>query len=103
MGVHYFHFQIAFVRVRHNGIAHCRYIVRELNCEYKKTIIMSKNILTIVEIIEKLKLISGSKSAANLTRKLGTERQNLKFYEIKSAIDLNNRIISLLIDKLEQD
>ena len=64
---------------------------------------MSKNILANEEIIEKLKLISGSKSAAELARKLGTERQNLKSYEVKSTIDLNNRIISLLIDKIEQD
>ena len=64
---------------------------------------MSKNILTNKEIIEKLKLISDSKSAADLARKLGTERQNLKSYEIKSSTDLNNRIISLLIDRIEQD
>ena len=55
------------------------------------------------KIIEKLKLISDSKSAADLARKLGTERQNLKSYEIKSSTDLNNRIISLLIDKIVQD
>ena len=65
--------------------------------------IMSKNILTNKEIIEKLKLISGSNSAAELARKLGTERQNLKSYENKSSIDLNNRMISLLIDKIEND
>ena len=64
---------------------------------------MSKNILTNKEIIEKLKLISGSNSAAELARKLGTERQNLKSYENKSSIDLNNRMISLLIDKIEND
>ena len=64
---------------------------------------MSKNILTNKEIIEKLKLISGSKSAAELARKLGTERQNLKSYENKSTVDLNNRMISLLIDVIEAD
>ena len=64
---------------------------------------MSKNILTNKEIIEKLKLISGSKSAAELARKLGTERQNLKSYENKSTVDLNNRMISLLIDVIEQN
>ena len=62
---------------------------------------MSKNILTNKEIIEKLKLISGSKSAADLARKLGTERQNLKSYENKSTVDLNNRMISLLIDVID--
>ena len=62
---------------------------------------MSKNILTNKEIIEKLKLISGSKSAAELARKLGTERQNLKSYENKSTVDLNNRMISLLIDVID--
>ena len=64
---------------------------------------MSKNILTNKEIIDKLKLISGSKSAAELARKLGTERQNLKSYENKSTVDLNNRMISLLIDVIEAD
>ncbi len=62
---------------------------------------MSKNILTNKEIIEKLKLISDSKSAAELARKLGTERQNLKSYENKSTVDLNNRMISLLIDVID--
>jgi len=62
---------------------------------------MRKNILTNTEIIEKLKSISGSKSAAELARKLGTERQNLKSYENKSSIDLNNRMISLLIDVID--
>ena len=62
---------------------------------------MCKNILTNKEIIEKLKLISGAKSAAELARKLGTERQNLKSYENKSTIDMNNRMISLLIDVIE--
>lgn len=64
---------------------------------------MTENILTNKEIIEKLILISGSKSAAELARKLGTERQNLKSYENKNSVDLNNRMISLLIQKIEQD
>jgi len=63
---------------------------------------MSKNILTNKEIIEKLKIISGSKTAADLARKLGTERQNLKSYENKSTVDMNNRMISLLIDCIEK-
>ena len=63
---------------------------------------MNKNILSNKEIIEKLIQISGSKSAAELARKLGTERQNLKSYENKKMLDLNNRLISLLIDKIER-
>lgn len=63
---------------------------------------MRKNILTNKEIIEKLKIISGSKTAADLARKLGTERQNLKSYENKSTVDMNNRMISLLIDCIEK-
>ena len=64
---------------------------------------MSKKILTNREIIEKLKVISNSKTASELARQLGTERQNLKSYENKNSVDLNNRMISLLIDKIEQD
>lgn len=64
---------------------------------------MKQNILTNKEIIEKLKIILDSKSASELSRKLGTERQNLKSYENKSIVDLNNRIISLLIEKIELD
>jgi transcriptional regulator len=67
---------------------------------------MNHNVLTNPEIIEKLKIISGSKSASELARKLGTERQNLKSYENKNSTDLNNRIISLLmkfIDDQELD
>lgn len=63
---------------------------------------MSEKILTNKEIIEKLKVISDSKSASELARKLGTERQNLKSYENKSTVDLNNRMISLLIGVIEQ-
>ena len=58
---------------------------------------MSINVLTNSEIIERLKLISNSKSASDLARKLGTERQNLKSYENKNTVDLNNRIISLTV------
>ena len=64
---------------------------------------MSETILTNKEIIEKLKEISGSKSASELARKLGTERQNLKSYENKNSVDLNNRMISLLIDNIEKN
>ncbi len=63
---------------------------------------MSNHVLTNSEIIEKLKSISNSKSASDLARKLGTERQNLKSYENKNTIDLNNKIISLLIEHLER-
>ena len=64
---------------------------------------MSDSILSSAEIIEKLKIISASKSASELARKLGTERQNLKSYENKNSIDLNNRIISLLIEYIESE
>lgn len=62
---------------------------------------MSNNVLTNSEVIERLKLITNSKSASDLARKLGTERQNLKSYENKTTTDLNNRIISLLIERIE--
>ena len=64
---------------------------------------MIEHILTNKEIIEKLKLISASKTASELARKLGTERQNLKSYENKNSVDLNNRMISLLIDFIENE
>ena len=63
--------------------------------------IMTADILTNKEIIEKLRLISASKTASELARKLGTERQNLKSYENKNSVDLNNRMISLLIEVIE--
>ena len=64
---------------------------------------MSYNIFTNAEIVEKLRSISASNSASELARKLGTERQNLKSYENKNSIDLNNRIISLLFEYIEND
>ncbi len=63
---------------------------------------MIQNILTNAEIIEALKVITNSKSASDLARKLGTERQNLKSYENKTTTDLNNRIISLLVEHIER-
>ncbi|MDH5784845.1 MAG: hypothetical protein OEZ16_04455 [Chromatiales bacterium] len=62
---------------------------------------MGERILNNKEIIEKLKVISASSSASELARKLGTERQNLKSYENKKSVDMNNRIISLLIELSE--
>jgi DNA-binding CsgD family transcriptional regulator len=63
----------------------------------------TKKILTNKEIIIKLISISGLKTASELARKLGTERQNLKSYENKQSVDLNNRMISLLIDLIEAE
>ncbi len=63
---------------------------------------MSDHLLTNPEIIERLKVISNSRSSSDLARKLGTERQNLKSYENKNTTDLNNRIISLLLAHIEE-
>ncbi len=63
---------------------------------------MSSHLLTNPEIIERLKVISNSRSSSDLARKLGTERQNLKSYESKTTVDLNNRIISLLLAHIEE-
>jgi len=62
---------------------------------------MSINIHSNKEIIQKLQNVTGSKSASELARQLGTERQNLKSYENKKSTDLNNRIISLLMEYIE--
>ena len=62
---------------------------------------MNNHVLTNPEIIEKLISITNSRSASDLARKLGTERQNLKSYENKNTVDLNNRIISLLVRQIE--
>ena len=63
---------------------------------------MSQKILSNKEIIKKLKSILGVKSASELARQLGTERQNLKSYENKKSVDLNNRIISLLVRLMKE-
>lgn len=65
--------------------------------------IMAEDILTNKEIIDKLKVISASRTASELARKLGTERQNLKSYENKNTVDLNNRMISFLIEIIERN
>jgi len=62
---------------------------------------MRHKILGNKEIIEKLKAITGSKTASELARQLNTERQNLKSFENKKSADLNNRIISLLMNLIE--
>jgi transcriptional regulator len=64
---------------------------------------MSYNVLTNPEVIERLMLITNSKSASDLARKLGTERQNLKSYENKKTTDLNTRIISLLLEYIDSN
>lgn len=64
---------------------------------------MTGDILTNKEIIDKLKVISASRTASELARKLGTERQNLKSYENKNTVDLNNRMISFLIEVIERN
>jgi len=63
---------------------------------------MSNHVLSNSEIIERLTSVTNSKSASDLARKLGTERQNIKSFENKKTTDLNNRIISLLIEHIER-
>ncbi len=60
---------------------------------------MKKKIYTNKEIVEKLISISGAKTAAGLARELGTERQNIKSFEKKDTLDLNNKMLSFLIHK----
>jgi len=62
---------------------------------------MKQKIRNNKEIIEKLKIVTGSNSASELARKLDTKRQNLKSFENKKVADLNNRIISLLLDLID--
>lgn len=59
---------------------------------------MKTSIYTNQEIIEKLIVITDTKTASGLARELGTERQNIKSFENKETVDLNNKIISFLID-----
>ena len=63
---------------------------------------MIEKILTNKEIVRELIRITGADSASDLARKLGTERQNLKSYENKATVDLNNRMLSLLITLIKQ-
>jgi len=60
---------------------------------------MNKIIYTNKEIVEKLISISGAKTAAGLARVLGTERQNIKSFENKDTLDLNNKMLSFLINE----
>ncbi|MFQ5642330.1 MAG: hypothetical protein ACE5FQ_01385 [Thiogranum sp.] len=64
---------------------------------------MADKILSNEDIVEKLVLLSGASSVAELARKLGTERQNLKSYENKKSVDLNSRIITMLINFIESE
>lgn len=63
---------------------------------------MKHKILNNNQIIQRLIDLSDSKTASELARKLGTVRQNLKSYENKKTTDLNNKIISLLLDFIDK-
>ena len=63
---------------------------------------MNRSSLTNEQIVQRLLILTESTSASELARKLGTVRQNLKSYENKRSTDLNNSIISLLIDLIDK-
>lgn len=52
-------------------------------------------------IIEKVKKLTGDRFDSDLALRLGVSRQSFSQYKNKSTIDLQQRLISLLLDRLD--
>jgi transcriptional regulator with XRE-family HTH domain len=52
-------------------------------------------------IIEKVKQLTGDRFDSDLALRLGVSRQSFSQYKNKSTVDLQQRLISLLLDRLE--
>jgi len=64
---------------------------------------MTAKIYTNEEIVEKLLAILRHPTKASLLRDLGVSKQSLsQFAKQEGIIDINNRIISFLIDEVEK-
>jgi len=69
--------------------------------QYIIYLIMPK-IYTNEEIVEKLLAILRHPTKASLLRDLGVSKQSLSQFAKQQGIDINNKIISRLIDELEK-
>lgn len=59
-------------------------------------------ILTPAEIIEHVKLITGDKYDSDLAKRLGIDKQSLPQYKNKKTVDMQQKIICLLISKMDE-
>lgn len=53
------------------------------------------------EIIEKVKLITGDRFDSDLATRLGVSKQSFPQYKHKTVVDLQQKIICLLLEKIE--
>lgn len=60
------------------------------------------NILTPEEIIEHVKTITGDRYDSDLAKRLGIKKQSFPQYKNKKTVDLQQKIICLLITKLNE-
>lgn len=60
------------------------------------------NILTPEEIIEHVKLITGDKYDSDLAKRLGVDKQSFPQYKNKKTVDMQQKIICLLLSKLNE-
>lgn len=54
------------------------------------------------EVIEKIKSITNDQQDTELAQRLGIQKQSLYQYKKKTSVDVQLRIITLLIDLLEK-
>lgn len=60
------------------------------------------NILTPEEIIEHVKSLTGDRYDSDLAKRLGIDKQSFPQYKNKKTVDLQQKIICLLISKLKE-
>ena len=69
---------------------------------YSQWFIYFMKILTPEQILEQIKTITGDSFDNDLAKRLGVSKQSISQYKHKSSIDLQLRIISLLIETIEE-
>jgi hypothetical protein len=58
------------------------------------------NILSPEEIIEQVKIVTGDRFDSDLARRLNIDKQSFPQYKNKKTVDLQQKIISLLLSEL---
>jgi hypothetical protein len=61
------------------------------------------DVLTPQEIIEQVKVLTGDKFDSDLAKRLGVDKQSFPQYKNRKTVDLQQKIICLLLSKLNQN
>jgi len=55
------------------------------------------------EVLDRVKIITNDNYDSELAQRIGVQKQSLSQYKNKSSVDIQLRIISLLLDAIDKD